>query len=434
MSATPNGPCQPKTYSRRSILKYAAMGTSALAGGPLLAACGHGAVSAAKSGGSSRSTGPIKVGVISPLTGAWTVYGKGQLDGFLVAVDEINSSGGTLGRKWQPIVLDSQTNPSIIPSLVQKLVVEDEVDFLAGTFSSASRNAAAPAATAHDKVLLYPTFYEGQEQKYYPGVCNPNIFMFGPTPTQQAWPFLPYIMHNHGNNFFLLGSDYVWPQVTNSVVKQKLTELGGKVVDEVYVPLDQTEFSSVTSRVLASGADVLFLTLTGVNTVDFRKQFYAQGGSKKLTIWTVDDEEAATSGVGPAASAGTYVSFDYFWFLKNSNNASFRRVVRAKYPTVLMDTVGVAMYNAAHMAHLAMTKTGEVSTTGLRHGLAGLTFNGAPQGYPVTMRAIDNQLVVPSYLVRTRPNWTGPDNMFELVQENGPVQPVTAACSSLPLN
>ena len=121
---------------------------------------------------SAYAAAPIKVGVISPLTGAWTVYGKAHSEGFKLAVDEINAAGGVLGRKFEIILADSKTEPRIVAEQANRLIREEGVDFLAGTFSSAERNAAGPVVTAGNKVLLYPTFYEGQQQKYFPGVCK----------------------------------------------------------------------------------------------------------------------------------------------------------------------------------------------------------------------------------------------------------------------
>ncbi len=163
----------------------------------------------------NASSKPIKVGVISPLSGAWTVYGKAHSAGFQLAVDEINDAGGVLGRKIELEIADSKTEPRIVVEQANRLIRQEKVDFLAGTFSSAERNAAGPVVKSANKILLYPTFYEGQEQNYYPGVCNKNIYMFGPEPTQQVWPFLEYMIKKFGKKFFLIGSDYAWPRVTN---------------------------------------------------------------------------------------------------------------------------------------------------------------------------------------------------------------------------
>jgi urea transport system substrate-binding protein len=85
---------------------------------------------------------PIKIGVISPLTGAWTVYGRAHASGFELAVDEINARGGILGRPVQIVLADSKTEPRIVVEQANRLIRQERVDFLAGTFSSAERNAA----------------------------------------------------------------------------------------------------------------------------------------------------------------------------------------------------------------------------------------------------------------------------------------------------
>ncbi len=414
---------------RRSLLKASLLGAGAFAAPSLLSACAP----KSSGGGGGASSGAIRVGVISPLSGAWTVYGKAHSAGFQLAVDEINAAGGTLGRKWELVIADSKTEPQVVTEQANRLVREENVDFLAGTFSSAERNAAAPVATQADKLLLYPTFYEGQSQQFYPGVCNPNVFMFGPEPSEQVWPHVDYIVKKHGGKFFMVGSDYVWPRETNRLTKQKLKELGGSTVGEVYIPFNTPQYGSVLAQIRRSGADVIFLTLTGSDTVNFRRQLAAAGMKKDLVVWTVDDEEAATSGIGPDATEGDYVSFDYFWSIKTPNNESFRKKVSRKYPNVIMNTVGVGMYNAAHMTAKAIEKAGEVSTDAVRSALEGMTFDGAPQG-SLTMRAEDHQAVLPSYLVQARPNWTSPDDMFEVVHSVESVQPQPAQCDKLPLS
>ena len=404
--------------SRRTFLKTSGLGAVALAAPPIIRP--------------ARAADPIKVGVISPLTGAWTVYGKAHISGFQLAVEEINAAGGVLGRQIEIVIGDSKTEPRVVVEQANRLIRQERVDFLAGTFSSAERNAAGPVVKAADKILLYPTWYEGQEKKYAPGVCNPNIFMFGPEPTQQVWPHMEYMTKKYGKKFFMIGSDYAWPRVTNEVTKQKLKELGGEVVGEVYIPFNTPQYESALRDIRKSGANIIFHSLTGSDTVNFRQQFAAAGMQKDFVLWTVDDEEVVTSGLGPAVSANTYVSFDYFMSIETPNNKVFLEKFKAKFgKDALVNTVGVGMYNAAHMAAIAIKKAGEVNTKALRKNLKGIVFDKAPQG-KVTMREIDNQAIVPSYLMKVRDNWTGVDDMFEKVQSFDQAVPLDARCD-LPL-
>ncbi len=192
--------------SRRNALKYALLAGATAATAASCSKPNEPSTSGSASG--TASSGPaIKIGVISPLTGAWTVYGKAHLSGFQMAVDEINAAGGVLGRKLEIVEGDSKTEPRIVVEQANRLIRQDNVDFLAGTFSSAERNAAGPVVASANKILLYPTWYEGQEKEYYPGVCNKNMFMFGPEPTQQVWSHLEYMIKTFGKKFFMIGSD-----------------------------------------------------------------------------------------------------------------------------------------------------------------------------------------------------------------------------------
>ncbi|MCW2809523.1 MAG: hypothetical protein JWQ93_3478 [Marmoricola sp.] len=418
-SLDPAGP------SRRSFLKTAALaGVVAAAPLPLLSACGA-------SGGGSGS-GPIRIGVLTPLSGPWTIFGKAHLAGFQLATDQINAKGGTLGRKWELVVADSKTDSTVVTQQANRLAKQENVDFFAGTFTSAERNAAAPVVTAADKLLLYPTFYEGQNQDFYPGVCNPNIFMFGSEPSGQVYPFLEYMLNKHGKRFFLAGSDYVWPRETNRLVKAKLAELGGEVVGEAYAPIGTAQFGGLIEKIRNADTDVLFLSVVGSDSVAMRQQLLSSGLKDSLTVWSVGNEESSTSGIGPAASAGDYASFDYFWALDNPKNVEFKRAMTKKFPGTIMNNVGVDMYNAAHMAALAIEKAGSVETAKMRAGLEDLVFEDAPQG-KVTMRAEDHQAALPSFLAKVREGWTGVDDMFEIVQSVDQVVPSDSTCAKLPL-
>lgn len=405
--------------TRRSILK----GMTAMAAVPLATPF---------LGNAAYAADAIKVGVISPLTGAWTVYGAAHMAGFELAVEEINAAGGIDGRPMEIVVGDSKTDPRIVVEQANRLIRQEGVDFLAGTFSSAERNAAGPVVQQADKLLLYPTWYEGQNQKFYPGVCNKNIFMCGPEPSQQVWPHVEYIVKNHGKKFFLIGSDYAWPRETNAMFKDKLAEFDGEVVGEVYIPFNTPEYESVLRNIRDSGAEVIFHSLTGSDTVNFRRQFHAAGMSKDIAMWTVDDEEVVTSGLGPEVSAGTYVSFDYFMSIETENNKIFLEKLFKKYGNdTLMNTVGVGMYNAAHLLAQAIATSGSTETGKVRDALRGSSFAGAPQG-SITLQAEDHQAVLPSYLMKVREDWTSVNDMFEQVQFFDKVTPAPARCD-LPL-
>ena len=100
---------------------------------------------------------PIKVGVISPLTGAWTVYGKAHSAGFELAVDEINAAGGVLGRKIVFTTRDSKFKVDIGLSAAKELIYRENVDILMGTINSALALAISDMCKK-EKVPFFATF------------------------------------------------------------------------------------------------------------------------------------------------------------------------------------------------------------------------------------------------------------------------------------
>ena len=309
---------------------------------------------------------PIRVGIISPLTGAWTVYGKAHISGFELAVDEINAAGGVLGRQIELGRRRFQDRAAHRGRAGEPADPPGARRLPRGHVLERRTQRGRTGGQGRQQGPALPAFYEGQEKEYYPGVCNENV-VHVPRATQQVWPHMEYMMNKYGKKFFMIGSDYAWPQVTNLVTKRKLAELGGEVVAEVYIPFGTPQYESVLRDIRGSGADIIFHSLTGSDTVNFRQQYAAAGMKDDFTLWTVDDEEVVTTGLGPEVSGGDYVSFDYFMSIEHPNNAPFLERFKQKFgQDALMNTVGVAMYNAAHMAALALEKAGEVSTDALR--------------------------------------------------------------------
>jgi branched-chain amino acid transport system substrate-binding protein len=118
--------------------------TTAAAGGATLAAGNLGFLREAVAQGS----GPIKIGTLSPLTGAGSVYGTILANTYKIVAEDINKQGGIGGRPIQLVVEDGQTNPDAAVRAAKKLIEVDRVNILLGTWSSAVTLAVAPLTAA----------------------------------------------------------------------------------------------------------------------------------------------------------------------------------------------------------------------------------------------------------------------------------------------
>lgn len=93
---------------------------------------------------SKSDAGPIRIGVIAPLSGGGTSYGINIQYGAEMAINEINEAGGINGRKLEMVIVDDATNPSEAVTAMQKLVDQEEVDVVVGGWGSSQVLAAIP--------------------------------------------------------------------------------------------------------------------------------------------------------------------------------------------------------------------------------------------------------------------------------------------------
>jgi branched-chain amino acid transport system substrate-binding protein/urea transport system substrate-binding protein len=270
-------------------------------------------------GNKTNSTGSktIKVGLLYSLSGVTSVSEKQLYDGTKLAIDEINENGGIHGRKIQTVFADYASDPARAADKARKLILDEKVTAIIGTCSSSARKAVKPVVEANHSLLVYPQSYEGQEE-------SKNIVYVGCIPNQQAEVFVQWLLKNTGKKFFLIGCDFVYPQVENKLAKEYLAKGGGSVVGEEYVPYGSTDFSSVLNKIKISSPDVIYTTLTGDSNVAFYKQYSAYG--LKATIASLTTNETVLKAIGKDASKNSYICVDYF---KNVQNAANQKFVKA---------------------------------------------------------------------------------------------------------
>lgn len=104
-----------------------------------------------------------RVGVLFSQTGVTSAIEQSQLNGTLLAIDEINAAGGVLDRLIEPIIYDPASDPKQSRALAERLFVTDRVRLLFGCYMSSTRKAVLPVVESYRGLLFYPTLYEGFE-------------------------------------------------------------------------------------------------------------------------------------------------------------------------------------------------------------------------------------------------------------------------------
>lgn len=273
----------------------------------------------------SASQGSVKVGVLQSLTGTMAISEVTVKNATLLAIDQVNASGGVLGKRIDPIIEDGASDPAIFSQKAQKLIQEDHVVTVFGGWTSASRKAMLPVFQRFHSLLWYPVQFEGNE-------CSPDIMYSGAQPNQQILPALDWAFERGYKRIFLLGSDYVFPRTANLILRKHIVQRGGVVAGEEYVPLGGTDFSSVITKIKIARPQIIFNTLNGDSNVSFFKQMVAAGmppSKMPVMSFSIAEQEARAMGVGLVADS--YAAWNYFESLSSPMNRKFVAAYRAKY-------------------------------------------------------------------------------------------------------
>ena len=271
---------------------------------------------------------PIPVGVLFSQTGSMSIS-ETQLKHVVVqAIDEINASGGVLGRQLVPIIEDGRTREDIFAKRARELIEGHKVPVIFGGWRSVDRKAMIPYLEQVDALLFYPLQYEGNES-------SRNVFYGGMTPNQQILPALDWFMSSAGGSrsrVYLLGSDYVFPRTVNYIVRKYLEGKGMQVVGESYVPFDHKDFSSHYRAILDSKADLILSTINGQSNIAFFREYVLQGLDPKATpIFATSLGESGLRSIPATFTTGHYAAWSFFQSLKSQPAIEFVARFQAEY-------------------------------------------------------------------------------------------------------
>jgi urea transport system substrate-binding protein len=302
--------------SRRSLLKSSA---AILGGGlttPRVARYAHAADT-------------IKVGSLLDLSGALGSSGLGMYQAIQVGVDEVNQSGGLLGKQIQLINYDTQSNIQLYSQYAQKLALQDEVAVVHGGITSASREAIRPVFDRYRTLYFYNVLYEG-------GVCDRDIFCTGTTPAQTVQKLVPYALNSWGKKAYIIAADYNYGQITAKWMAKYTRDNGGTVQSVDFFPLDVTDFGATISKIQQAGPSVVLSALVGSNHTAFYRQWAAAGMLHKIpiastTFGLVDEIHTLAA----SESDGIVTSYGYYQEIQTPPSLAFVKAIEAKFGTTV---------------------------------------------------------------------------------------------------
>lgn len=337
----------------------------------LLSACGSkvtdtGAGAAASCVDTSGDT--VKVGAINSLSGATAINETVIRDAITLAVEQINADGGVLGKQLQLVAEDGASEPTVFAEKAEKLIGSDCVATVFGGYTSASRKAMLPVFEDRNALLYYGQQYEGLES-------SPNIFYTGATTNQQIVPALDYIKEQGVKSLYLVGSDYVFPQTANRIVKEYAAANGIEIRGEDYTPLGSTDFSTIINKIRTADADMVFNVVVGDSLVAFFREFANAGlTSEKMPVISMCVGEEEVRGIGARTVEGHLASWNYYQSIESPENAEFVSDFRSRFgdSRVTSDPMESA-YTGVYLWKAMVEKAGSFDVDAVRDAADGIS-------------------------------------------------------------
>jgi ABC-type branched-subunit amino acid transport system substrate-binding protein len=357
----------------------------------------------------------IKVGLIADQTGPLSFVGAANANVARMVVDDLNETGGLLGRAIELIVEDAATIDSVAEAKATKLVQHDKVDVIFGGIYSSTRQAIKKAAVTKGRTLyIYPEQYEGQES-------DPLIFCTGPVPAQQVDPLIPWLMRETGaKRFYLPSADYIWPQILNRRVREAVTRHGGSIVGEEYFPLDHADYAGTIAKILATGTEVVFNTTVPPGVSPFLQQLHESGFMQRggQVVCTYFDENFLN--MVPAEHAeGLYSCLDYYQGVGDAFSRSLLAKYQARFPGAALFTGGSGcsgLYRGMSLWAAAVRDAASLDQEAVIRALDHASIAEGPGG-AAAMVPGQHHLRLNMYIAQAR------KGRFEIVKNLGPVEP-----------
>ncbi len=360
------------TISRRRFLQLAAATGGTLAFGDL----------AAQMLGLSPGTRvadagePIKIGILDPLSSPYKTSSIHDVHGATVAVDRFNKDGGVLGRSVTIIEADDASSVDTAVRAARKLIKDDRVDFLMGTFNGEVALAVSDLAKKENKLFMVT----GAHVPELTGSgCNSHTFVFMPSARMLSRAVTPHLVKTHGNRWFMITAETMDGRAAEQAMAEALLAEGGEVLGSVSTPFGTTDFTAALARAKTAKPGAVILNLYGWDLVHALKAYTASGLAKEqIGVGGMIGGEQIGRPLGYANNAGIW---GLIWDPK-INSESSRRFIQGVIDKYNHTPTSRCYHGYAAMTQLleAVHRAGTTDTQAVIKALEGHEFDGLKEG------------------------------------------------------
>lgn len=342
---------------------------------------------------------PIKLGVVEPLSGTFKNIGNRYLEGVQYAAKVLNRQGGVLGRQIEVIPIDSELKPDVATRKATALILRDQVKFFCGGTGSSVGAAMATVAEQNNAIM----FTYGMDAASLTGAkCSRHFFRTGTNTDMHSYALAAYVAKSKFKKVYCIGQDYSFGHESIKAFIARLKKLNPsiEIAAEVYHPLGEKDYGPYVSRIVASGADLVFTTSWGNDLTLLVKQAKPFGLKAKFAGYYLSDEETINAIGDSELLVGSIASETYMLTIPTEENKQFIEGYYKETGTYPFWLRGKAYAGTMFWAE-ALKKAGKDDVNAVINAWKGLSFKGVSGTW--TMRACDHQSLVPIWIAEIVP-------------------------------
>lgn len=337
-----------------------------------------------------RETDSFSIGLFVPMIGVAGIWGPSGLACATLAVEEINQAGGLLGRQVRLECVNASDEVEDLADLTRELVDSGTIGAIVGMHTSSVRRAVIEGCRGR-LPYVYTALHEGGER-------SPGVYAIGETPDRQLRPVIDMFVHQwHARRWMFVGNDYEWPWISHRLARNYVSQCGGVVLSEDYVPFGPDNFDVILQKIQDARPDAILLSLVGQDAIDFNRAFGEAGLSRSILRLSCAIEENMLLAIGEDNTDDLFVSSGYFAASTDDANMGFKERYHQRFgqraPT--LNSLGQSNYEGIHFAAaLALRALERGGRKPLEYkGVRGIDWTSNSQiSYPVHLARADGHL------------------------------------------
>ena len=322
----------------------------------------------------------LKIGLVSPQSGANARYGAFANKGANLAAKEINAAGGVLGKKIELVAGDSQCVPAEGVAATQRLITFDKAPIIIGDVCSSVTLAMQPLAE-EAKVLLVNAASSNPDITYKSGVGGYKwTFRNYPTDEGRAAIVLEHAVKNRGlKNFAVLSVDSDYGRGAIKFTKKYLPKYpDAQILSEDYYKEAETDFRPVLSKIRLSGAQAIIMYGQADTTPIVARQMLEMGMAGKVALVGNGEFNAkSTIAAAPKVMNGAVEAAAWLPEWQGPKSLKFVEDYKSAYGGEMPNNHAYVHWETLHLVAAAIKAANSLKNEDVRNALSKIKYESA---------------------------------------------------------